>query len=151
MRFEFKLLDPDSADAELDDGASQVTVPASFILDPLGNLLYALWRLMQGEIETRCSWVEEPGEYRWIMRREGDDVSLRILALASFFPSRPDEAGRLIFETRQDLRTFVRAIAMGASRTLGEHGESTYSDRMHAQFPTRILDLIKAELRTAHE
>jgi hypothetical protein len=95
--------------------------------------------------------VEEPGEYRWIMRRDGADVSLRILEFPEFFPTRPDERGRLIFETRQDLRAFARAIALGASRTLGEHGETTYSERMHAQFPTRILDLIKAELRTAHE
>jgi hypothetical protein len=74
MRFEFKLLDHDSADAELDDGVSHITVYASCFEDPLGHLLYALWRLMQGEAETRCSWVEEPGEYRWIMRRDGADV-----------------------------------------------------------------------------
>jgi len=146
MRFEFKLLDPDSADGELEAEAGLVTIPASYISDCLGNLLYALWSLMQGEAETRCSWEDEPGEYRWIMRRGGDDVSLRILQFADSVPRQPDEVGRPIFETRQNLRVFARAIALGASRALAQHGEGGYEDRMHRPFPARTLELIQAAI-----
>jgi hypothetical protein len=148
MRFEFRLTGHGSATAEIDDEAAHLEVIASYISDPLGDLLHALWRLMEGDPEARCSWEDEPGEYRWIMNREIDEVVLRILEFPNSHPAQPDDLGRLVFQTRQGISTFARAIALGASRTLEVNGDVGYRDGWGRPFPSRTLTLIQAALRS---
>jgi hypothetical protein len=148
MWFEYRVGYSGWAEAGIGDEAGHTTLTASYIGDALGDLLYALWRVLQGETETRCSWHEEPGEFRWIIRRDGDTVWLRVLEFDDLFQHRPDEAGQLVFETRQDVKTLARAIALGASRTLEKHGLSGYRERWQTYpFPSTTLELIQAELR----
>jgi hypothetical protein len=149
MRFEFRLTGHGSATAEIGDEASHVTIVASAISDPLGDLLHALWRLMEGEPETQCSWEDEPGEYRWIMTRLEGVMELRVLEFDQSHPRLPDESGRLVLRTRQSLPAFARAIALGASRTLELNGDAGYRERWFGRpFPSRTLALIQAALRT---
>jgi len=144
MRFEFNLSGHGSADAELTDEVAHVEIPASYISDALDDLLYATWRISQGDSTTRCSWADEPGEWRWIMTRDGRDVSLRILWFDGRHPPRADEHGELIYQTRQDVGVFARAIALGASRTLADNGEDGFRDRWGHPFPTRKLEVLQA-------
>jgi hypothetical protein len=147
MRFEFILSGHGWADAEVSDELAHVSIEASYISDCLDDLLYAVWRTTQGDVETRCSCQDEPGEHRWIINRDGQEVLLRVLRFESSHPRRPDELGRLIYQTRQDVTVFARAIALGASRTLETYGEMGFELRWGKPFPTRTLELIQAELR----
>jgi hypothetical protein len=74
-------------------------------------------------------------------------LSLRVLEFADSYPPAEDHAGSVIFETRQEVLPFARAIALGASRTLQQLGEAGYQELWGAPFPTRTLELIKTHLR----
>jgi hypothetical protein len=94
---------------------------------------------------VRCSWLEEPGEYRWIFRRDEETVTLRILEFPGSHPARPDEAGTVVFETSQAVDRLAQAIALGASRTLEKHGDVGYEGQWRtAPFPVGLLRLINA-------
>jgi hypothetical protein len=147
MRFEFNLSGRGSADAELTDEVTHASIPASYISDALGDLLCAAWRITQGASTSRCSWDDEPGEWRWIMTRDDRDVSLRVLWFDGRRPPRADEHGEHIYQTRQDVGVFARAVALGASRTLADNGEDGYRDRWGRPFPTRKLEVLQAALR----
>jgi hypothetical protein len=149
MRFDFKLTGHRWAAVELDDGASHVTIIASDISDPLADLLHAVWRLLDGEPETRSVWEDEPGEYRWIMKRENDDAVVRVLEFRSSHPRQADDLGQPVFETRQNLKVFARAVALGASRTLETTGEAGYSAEWGGRsFPGQTLALIRSALQS---
>jgi hypothetical protein len=53
------------------DGASSATITASYLMDALGLLLEDVGSMLEGVDEARCSWEEEPGEYRWIFEGMG--------------------------------------------------------------------------------
>jgi hypothetical protein len=149
MRFDFKLTGSGWATVELEDGASHLTIIASHISDPLADLLHAAWRVLDGEVETRSLWEDEPGEYRWIMRRENDDVVVGVLEFRSAHPQQADDLGQQVFETRQNVKTFARAVALGASRTLESSGEAGYSAEWGGRpFPDRALALIRSALQS---
>jgi len=147
MRFEFNLSGHGSADAELTDEVTHASIPASYISDALGDLLYAAWRITKGDSTSRCSWDDEPGEWRWIMTRNDRDVSLRVLWFDGRRPPRADEHGEQIYQTRQDVGVFARAVALGASRTLADNGAGGFRDRWGKPFPTRKLEVLQAALR----
>jgi len=108
---------------------------------------------------------EEPGEYRWIFVRTGDnDIRLNILAFDDMYSRpanlpgvaelrpQPDERGELVFSTTQPLSVLARAIADGAAAALGEYGEAGYLAKwVEAPFPTGHLALIREQLSTPPE
>ncbi len=145
MWFEFRLTGTGWAEAGIGDDANHATLTASYLSDALGDLLYAVWRVLEGDAEARCSWEDEPGEFRWILRRDKDRVWLRILEFGDLYQHRPDDAGRLLYETTQDAASFARAIALGASRALAEYGEQGYQQRW-ARFPFPAPVLRKVQL-----
>jgi hypothetical protein len=147
VRFEFRLLGVGWAEGHITDGTNHATFTASYTTDALDDLLYAVWRLLEGDAETRCSWQDEPGESRWIMRRQGDDVSVRVLGYSDYSRKLPDESGQPLFETLQPTLEFARAVALGASRTLQRHGTEGYEFEWHrGPFPARTLELIQEEV-----
>jgi hypothetical protein len=162
MEFEYRLTGKGWAEARIADDASHAVLTASYLSDALGGLLEAIGLLLEGASEARCSWEEEPGEYRWIFVRTGDnDVRLDILVFDDMYsrPAKspgvvelrpqPDERGELRFSTTQPLDVLARAIADGAAATLGEYGEAGYlAEWVEAPFPTAYLALIREHLST---
>ena len=72
--------------------------------DPYPDLLRAVRGLCEGADRSTCSWMLEPGEYRWELVREGDDVEVRILDAGGTF----DE---VLFDRTCRLRELVRAVS----------------------------------------
>lgn len=151
MRFEFTLSGQGWADARIEDENGQAQMEVSHLTDALSDLLHAVWRSGEGDAETRCSWEDEPGEYRWILRRAGGDVRIAILQFQSGYPRKSDRLGLVIFETQQKWSTFAHAIALGASRVIADDGGEDYRDRWQFPFPTRLLELINAQLGAAKQ
>ncbi|HEX5584002.1 MAG TPA: hypothetical protein VFX08_10040 [Gaiella sp.] len=140
MRFEYRLAGTGWAEAQITDDHASASLTASYLSDALGDLLAAVRAVRTGSTEVRCSWEEEPGEYRWVFRRSRDDIALRILWFDDQYDSEADETGRVVFETTQKVDALVAAIASAAQRVLDEHGEAGYVARWveHA-FPTAVL------------
>lgn len=99
----------------------------SYLTDALKDLLGALIDVTSGAEEARFYWWDEPGEYRWILRRSGDGVAVTILEFPDWWDDSgnpfPDEEGRLVFRSSVPLDVIVNKVALEAQRLLGEHGE----------------------------
>jgi hypothetical protein len=147
VEFTYRLTGTGWAEARIADGTSSATITASYLGDALCDLLEAVGVLLEGAEEARCSWEEEPGEYRWIFERTGSDVGVRVLALSDNFPREPDERGVVVFETRTPLREVARAVVEGAQKALDHYGEEEYLRRwVDHPFPVGYLELIQTRL-----
>jgi hypothetical protein len=145
--FSYRLTGKGWAEARIADDDSWVILTASYLSDALGDLLEAIGLLLEGAPEARCSWEEEPGEYRWIFRRSGHDVCLTVLAFPDQLAREPDEQGRLLFRTTQPLPVIALVIADGAAAVLNEYGEDRYNEEwVEAPFPTAHLAMIRQRL-----
>lgn len=114
---------------------------ASYLSDALGDLLLAAWRLTDGAGEARCSWDEEPGEYRWVFQRSGADVDVRVLWFDELWGRRPDDEGDDVFRASFPLRVFVQALVDGACTVQQRHGLDGYREQwVEHLFPAETLD-----------
>jgi hypothetical protein len=148
MEFSYRIAFIGEVEARLADERTAATVTASWVTeDALGDLLEALVHLLEGAAETRCSWEEEPGEYRWIFIRTRGQVELRVLGFADLDDHEPDEHGRLVFATRQDPQTLVSVIADGITAMLAEYGEAGYQEWMDP-FPAQTFARLQQLLIT---
>jgi hypothetical protein len=149
VQFSFRPTGIGWAEARLTDGTDVVTVPASDLSDALGELLLALAELLEGSASATASWQEEPGEYRWLFRRDGHRASLEVLAFSDGWPRRPDEEGKIVFATEGELRDVIRAFTEGMRAVLEESGDD-YKEKWYAHpFPTDFLELVEAGINDA--
>jgi hypothetical protein len=141
MDFSYRLIGSGWAEARIADETSSVVITASYLTDALGDLLSALAALKCGDSDTeRFSWDGEPAEHRWILRSDGDEVVVSILWFHDIYKPQHDEAGRVVFATRQPLAEFVRAVSASAAQLLEEVGEDGYRERwVEHPFPTAAL------------
>jgi len=147
VEFTYRLTGTGWAEARVADGTSSATITASYLEDALGVLLEAIGVLLEGAEEARCSWEEEPGEYRWVFVREGSDVRLRVIAFADVYSKEPDDKGVVVFDTITPLREIAEVVAQGAQKVLDEYGEGEYLRRwVDHPFPLGHLGLIRARL-----
>lgn len=111
-------------------------------------MIEAVALTIEGTPESRCFWAEEPGEYRWIFRRNGDVATLEILAFDDLRDGQPDDAGRIIFRTEQDPLRVGRAILSAAQAVLDEHGLEQYRKQWveHA-FPVESMKRLRMAIR----
>jgi hypothetical protein len=147
VRYSYALTGTGWAKAHLANDEMETTIPASYLSDSLGDLLEAVGVLLEGAVEARCSWDVEPGEYRWLFDRSGPDVRVRVLAFPELWGKAPDDAGTLVFETREPLRALASAVLEGALAVLDQYGEEKYKARwVEHPFPTAHLELIRQRL-----
>lgn len=100
----------------LSDGLNAAGVWGSHILSPLEELLQAFAEILRGSSESRCRWLTEPGEQRWLLQRDGDLLRLTILGFPDFARHQPDEAGEIEFSTTCELSHFARKLWLVVSR-----------------------------------
>ncbi|TBN57242.1 hypothetical protein EYE40_07425 [Glaciihabitans arcticus] len=150
MQFDFEIVGTGWARSSVSDGNSKVELTASYLSDALGDLLAAIRSLLEGGDAARCSWEEEPGEYRWIFTREGGEAQLVILVFPDNFPPMRDDEGVEIFRTSEPLTDLAASVGYAAQRVLDEYGEAEYLRRwVEAPFPTSHLRTIQ-EMVASH-
>jgi hypothetical protein len=148
LTFEYAIAGVGWADATIADSESSARLTASYLGDALGDLLLAVWLLLEGATRAQCSWEEEPGEYRWLFERHGPDVHLEVVAGMRIFGVQ--ERGDILFETTQPLLVVAEAFTSAAERILSQYGEEGYRARwVQHDFPTATLRSIRERLRAA--
>ena len=63
------------ADCLIADRDAEVSIEASYISEAPEELLIAVARVLTSESEAQVEFAGEPAGYRWILHREGDDIS----------------------------------------------------------------------------
>ncbi|MEM6990090.1 MAG: hypothetical protein AAF721_06325 [Myxococcota bacterium] len=119
------------------------TVSCSYLEDALGDLV-DLARAALDSGEGRCSFVEEPGEYRWIF----GSLGLRVLWFPEQYGTRPDREGESLFEVACTCLELARAILRCASDVEQRYGRANYMSlwREHP-FPGERLDKLRLRLQ----
>jgi hypothetical protein len=100
VTFWCRLAGPGWIEAGIYDGVNHTFPTASYLSDAPADLARAAISLLEGAEEATCSWEEEPGEFRWIFEREGEELTLRILWFEDQYDRDPDDPGELRFSTR---------------------------------------------------
>jgi hypothetical protein len=146
--FDFELTGRGWAQGTIRAGESRATATASYLRDALADLLGAA-RLMLADVrEARCSWWEEPGEFRWVFLRPGSDVRVRVIRFDDLRISQSDDAGTVLFDETGAPEVVAAAIEEGARRALERYGEDRYREQWaHDPFPTESLDVLAERLR----
>ena len=129
IELSYRLVGTGWSEASLTLGDREVRLTASYISDALGDLLEAVRRLSEVAEVVRVSWEEEPGEYRWLLQREGSGVDIRILTFGDFEDHEADDMGQEMIQGRVTLDALVRVVAAAARDVLETHGESGYKER----------------------
>ena len=120
-------------------------ISASYLSDALGNLILSALGMMQGYGSMAFGFDEEPGEYRWVIRRiDGNTMNLRILEFPQLWGNEPDSAGEELMNIELPIEDYAKAVEQVADSLFTEHGESDYLNKWveHA-FPTDLLALLK--------
>lgn len=133
------------ADCIVSDHRAEAEVTASYITTAPEDLLTAVTRLTVGETECRVQFEAEPAAFRWIFRREGTNVWIRVLELAD--GKNHDNAGTEIWSTRQDIDVVARAVVRCFDEVAREYGESAYRGRWGEHFPRTELEALRVAWR----
>lgn len=137
VRFEFDLDGVGWARATLSCDEWSAELTASYLSDALGGLLKAVRGLTLVECGTWCAWAGEPGEFRWMFKRTGDEVTLYVV--------RDDTDS--VFLVTEPLRSLVQAFADGATDVRRRYGEAGYREQwVRHEFPVGTLDDLQSWL-----
>lgn len=107
----------------------------SHLSDALGDLTWAVVALMNGALEQSCEWADEPGEWRWILVRDGDQLDVTILGFKETFSRLGNERGLLLFQSCCNLRQFAIQVNNQLWNLVREHGFDGYAKLWHNRFP----------------
>lgn len=144
--FEYRLVGSGWSEGTIRDDEAHATLTASHLSDALRSLLEAVALVTEGQAEARCSWEEEPGEYRFVLRRDGNDVALSVLGFDEL-RGRPDEEGTVIFLTRQSVLRVARVILAAAQKVLDDVGLDGYREMwVQHEFPSAALERLRRAL-----
>jgi hypothetical protein len=107
--------------------------PSHIFGDPLNQLTEGVLLLLKGRQREVVRWQDEPGEYRWILEQDGDEVHVTIRSFRDSFSLRRDEDGHLLFTTTCRLTTLagqVRAMCNEVLRTAPSNPEDRELERL---------------------
>ncbi len=97
--------------ATFSDATQRVTITASSVTGgPLLRLLWAVRLLLLGASESKCVWLVEPGQYRWLFSRAKGQVHIHIVW---FDDTRDwsDEKGKTVLRMECDLLAFAKRLS----------------------------------------
>ncbi|NIK55714.1 hypothetical protein [Kribbella shirazensis] len=146
VQFEYRVRGKGWGEGRLQVGPTSVELTASYLDDALGDLVRGALALARGAAEVRFAWAEEPGEFRWILTRLGESLSVRVLWFDDGpWSSQADEHGSQLLAASCDPMTFCMAVADGARAVRDDMGTEEYKRRWAAHdFPNEHLDELLA-------
>lgn len=132
------------ATASIGNGDITIDLGVSFLSDGLGDLARAARGILRGLPEASFSLMQEPGEHRFLVSRQGDRVRVNAYRFSDTFSRR--QQGDLVLTAECSVREFATASINCLRRVLDVHGEAGYRDRWkRADFPLQeyrdLLDL----------
>lgn len=148
MEFEYRVLESGWAEARLGHEGGSVDLSASYLSDALGDLVETVALVVEGVPSARCSWLEEPGEFRWRFLRHDDDVDLDVLWLTDW--DMRDDEGHPVFHARVPAARLGRVVLAEAQRVLDTFGLNEYRRRwIEHEFPLPALQHLRLAIQRA--
>lgn len=136
--------------AVLSDGVQEATITASSIpSEPLLPLLWAVRLLLLGASEAKCSWWEEPGEYRWLFSRQAEQILIHIVWFDSI-ADWSDEKGKTVLQMESDLLTFAKRLSINWANSSIKRGVLPFLPRIIRSCKRLLRHLSTRNLESIH-
>ena len=125
-------------------GTSEAVVTGSYLSDCLRGLARATLDMAGGSPLSRCSFDEEPGEFRWLLRRDANELQLRILEFDELWGEQPDSEGTEIINLSCPVASFVIAVRDALRSVRSKYGLAGYLEKwVEHDFPQDELDQLE--------
>ncbi|HEY0069091.1 MAG TPA: hypothetical protein VGE04_03890 [Chloroflexia bacterium] len=153
IRFTYKFDEHGWATAHISDSVNELTIHPSRVtgsgIEDLADKVVALLRADREGISTtlRCSWGDEPGEYRWVLENHTGSVRIYILWFDIPWSHLADDKGEVLFSTECSLLKFAIQVKTELRAALDTLGEVEYKQRVRRDFPQRTYDELKSLVR----
>jgi hypothetical protein len=146
VAFSYSLTGSGWAKASLVIEGGRADMTASYLSDALGDLCEAMLRLLEGEETTTTSFVEEPGEYRWLFtRRPNDQIHVRILSFAD--EGLPEADGEVLLDAECSLDKLARRVVASVRELERTYGKKGYRKKWKEHdLPVSLADRITSRL-----
>ncbi|MFE3758685.1 hypothetical protein ACFXO9_30655 [Nocardia tengchongensis] len=91
MSIHWQLEDFGWANVRVSDENMEATAVASYVTGAPQYLLRAVTDIVRGVPEARAEFEAEPTVYRWLFRRQGNEIDIRLLEVANYdLPTRQE-------------------------------------------------------------
>jgi len=149
VELHYRLTGRGWVECRLQIGVEAATFIASYISDPASELISACIGLLEGSVDQRVSFLDEPGEHRLILSAScPSQLHVRICSYSDSHPHLPDSDGVVIFDSQCDLMRFVRAVSRAFQDVLDQHGCDGYKQLWaNADFPLSQFQSLKECIR----
>jgi hypothetical protein len=118
---------------------------ASYVTGGPEESLTAVANIVLGATDAQAEFEAEPTVYRWIFHRRGTDVDIRLLQVVS--GRLPDDAGTIVWTSRQTIDTLARAVLRAFDSVVAEHGEDGYETTWGRPFPSIEVNALRTAWR----
>lgn len=127
--------------ATLIDDKTEIVLHASYLSDAPRDLLKAIVALIRGSNKETFFWLEEPGQYGWMLSKDKDILNIKIYDYSNWLYDKWEEnlnRGKLIFSSSYPLIAFAKLINKEFTNLLKQHGLEGYKKEwsMH-EFPLK--------------
>ena len=126
-------------DVWLSDGVQEATINACFEYD-LWSLALPVHLLLLGTSDSWCSWMQEPGEYRWLFSRQDEKLTIHVLWFKQYLSHLDNNRGEAVVRMECDLLAF-------AKRLFQQLNQLSYHRDPSASLPQSILKLQESNLK----
>jgi hypothetical protein len=142
-----------SALVQISDSAQTLEMVPTFVGgDPmtlLANAVIDLMKATESDVPIRawCRWENEPGEFRWVLTREGSELAIHILWFETSRSTLMDDQGTLLFSSQCSLLKFAIQVKTELRRLFEEIGADRYGAVAKHPFPLEQYDQLKELIR----
>ena len=148
LRFSYEPQEHGWAVASLTDDVSRIEmVPTLIFNDPLADLARACVALLDTVnsphlTRLACSWPDEPGEWRWLLEKQGTTLRVRILRF-DYGLAEPEDTGEVVFTTACSLLKLAIQVKTQLRDIFSAIGAEEYHRRTRHLFPETQLHQLK--------
>lgn len=147
IRFEYALIGTGWARAQLSNGVDEVTMVPSYLGDALGDLTWAVVKLLEGSSRQTFEWWDEPGSWRWGLWRQGHLLDLHIWRLDARLQPNANQRIRTLFHTSCEMRQFANQLNNQLGHLNTDYGPDGYLQRWKRHsFPADAWQRLQAAL-----
>lgn len=142
-----EIVDRGGIKAILNSEGKETIITGSYLSDAPADLIMAVALLFEGRSETVCSWQEEPGQYRWLFKREESVISIQVLWFDTAFSRKYNEDGMEVFSAGDELLRFSRKVLRAFHAISLKYTEEEYHQTWGYDFPAQELNRLKDALQ----
>src|SRR6266852_5358469 len=120
--------------AIVSDGEQSLRVFTMLLGPALSDLTQAVIRLLRKVEHTTAFWEDDPGQYRWVFDRDGEQVRVQILYFDRAFTQVDDQRGTRMFDAVCRLAVLAGQVVSELERLQVDnpyHGEPGPGDRKY--------------------